>query len=215
MSSAIFGGSVEPFSGRSQCVNPKPALTWSSFSEVPGTECPCGTAHRAFDGAADFPATVHVTDISIDAKLHFHKRLAETYYFLECEPGAQMQLGDEIVAVAPGTWRLHCDSTGRAPSGDRKNEGVSSLRFRNSTPVTSRLSKPHPANWAPRRSCRPWRVTGRSSRSCAAPLTPAIWAGLSPCETYCRARGSSKRRRAHKRIGVDRRWPRTLPACRR
>ena len=73
------------------------------FGEVPGTPCPCGTAHRAFDDFAEFPATVHVTEISADAKLHFHRRLTETYYFLECEPGAQMQLDDDVVDVATGT----------------------------------------------------------------------------------------------------------------
>jgi mannose-6-phosphate isomerase-like protein (cupin superfamily) len=73
------------------------------FSEVPGTDCPCGVAHRAFDDFAEYPATVHVTDISIDAKLHYHERLTETYFFLECEPGAQMQLDDEFIDVAPGT----------------------------------------------------------------------------------------------------------------
>ncbi len=74
-----------------------------TFSEVPGAECPCGIAHRAFDEVAEFPATVHITDISIDAQLHYHQRLTETYYFLECEPGAQMQLNDEVLDVVPGT----------------------------------------------------------------------------------------------------------------
>ena len=72
------------------------------FSEVAGVECPCGVAHRAFDDFAEFPATVHVTDISIDAKLHYHRKLTETYYFLECEPGARMQLDYELVEVSPG-----------------------------------------------------------------------------------------------------------------
>jgi len=50
----------------------------------------------------DFPGTMHVTEISADAKLHYHKHLTETYYFLECEPGAQMQLDDDFVDVRPG-----------------------------------------------------------------------------------------------------------------
>jgi hypothetical protein len=60
------------------------------FSELSGVECPCGIAHRAFHDFPEFPGTVHVTDISIDAKLHYHRKLTETYYFLECEPGARM-----------------------------------------------------------------------------------------------------------------------------
>ena len=72
------------------------------FSQVPGVPCPCGTAHRAFHDVEDFPATVHVTEISEDAALHYHQRLTETYYFLECGPGAQMQLDDELLPVKPG-----------------------------------------------------------------------------------------------------------------
>ena len=72
------------------------------FAEIPGVPCPCGAAHRAFDDVADFPATVHVTEISEDAALHYHKRLTETYYFLEYGPGARMQLDDEVVPVKSG-----------------------------------------------------------------------------------------------------------------
>jgi mannose-6-phosphate isomerase-like protein (cupin superfamily) len=50
----------------------------------------------------EFPATVHVTSITSDAKLHYHKRLTETYYFLECGPGAKMQLDDDVLPVKPG-----------------------------------------------------------------------------------------------------------------
>ncbi|SPE37039.1 conserved hypothetical protein [Candidatus Sulfopaludibacter sp. SbA3] len=74
----------------------------ADFEQIPGVPCPCGTARRAFQEVAEFPATVHVTSISVDAKLHYHKRLTETYYFLECGPGAQMQLDDEILPVKPG-----------------------------------------------------------------------------------------------------------------
>ena len=51
---------------------------------------------------SEFPATVHVTSITSDAKLHYHKRLTETYYFLECGPGAKMQLDDDVLPVKPG-----------------------------------------------------------------------------------------------------------------
>ena len=54
----------------------------------------------------DFPATVHVTEISVDARLHYHKQLTETYFFLECDPDARMQIDDQIVAVRPGTCIL-------------------------------------------------------------------------------------------------------------
>jgi mannose-6-phosphate isomerase-like protein (cupin superfamily) len=72
------------------------------FLQTVGVACPCGTAHRAFANVEDFPATIHVTEISIDARLHYHKRLTEAYYFLECDTDAKMQLGDEEIDVHPG-----------------------------------------------------------------------------------------------------------------
>ena len=76
------------------------------FASVPGVACPCGVARRAFLDVDDFPATVHVTEISVDARLHYHKRLTETYFFLECDPDARMQIDDQIIAVRPGTCIL-------------------------------------------------------------------------------------------------------------
>ena len=72
------------------------------FLETTGVSCPCGTARRAFTDIDDFPATIHVTEISIDARLHYHKRLTEAYYFLECDLDAKMQLDEETIDVHPG-----------------------------------------------------------------------------------------------------------------
>lgn len=72
------------------------------FAELPGVPCPCGTARRAFADVPEFPATVHVTEISADALVHYHKRLTETYYFLECGADARMQLDDDVLRVKPG-----------------------------------------------------------------------------------------------------------------
>jgi len=58
------------------------------FAALDGIACPCGVARRAFQDVADWPGTVHVTEISAEARLHYHRRLTETYYFLECEPDA-------------------------------------------------------------------------------------------------------------------------------
>ncbi len=74
----------------------------ADFSQIQGVPCPCGTARRAFADVEDFPGTVHVTEICMSAKLHYHKQLTETYYFLECDADAQMQLDDEIIDVKPG-----------------------------------------------------------------------------------------------------------------
>jgi mannose-6-phosphate isomerase-like protein (cupin superfamily) len=72
------------------------------FHEVPGIDCPCGVARRAFVDAEGFPATIHVTEISAAAKTHYHQRLTETYYFLECDADAKMQLNEETIPVKPG-----------------------------------------------------------------------------------------------------------------
>ena len=72
------------------------------FGDLAGVPCPCGTARRAFYNATDFPGTIHVTEISVDAVLHYHKQQTEVYYFLECGEDAQMQLNEDIVDVRPG-----------------------------------------------------------------------------------------------------------------
>ena len=82
-------------------MSPKP-YELVRFASLPGVPCPCGTARRAFAEAVDFPGTIHVTEISADAQVHYHKRLTETYYFLECQPGAKMQLNEDVVSVQPG-----------------------------------------------------------------------------------------------------------------
>src|SRR5262249_6197193 len=72
------------------------------FTELPGVPCPCGTARRAFADVETFPGTVHVTDIAADARLHYHRRLTEVYYVLECAPEAVMHLDGDIVPIQPG-----------------------------------------------------------------------------------------------------------------
>lgn len=79
-----------------------PPYEIADFSKIEGVPCPCGTARRAFAEIEDFPGTVHVTEISTDAQTHYHKTLTETYYFLECDEDAKMQLNDEIISVRPG-----------------------------------------------------------------------------------------------------------------
>lgn len=76
------------------------------FSDIAGVNCPCGIARRAFADTEDFPGTIHVTEISVNARTHYHRKLMETYYFLECAPDAKMQLNDQVVDVQPGTCIL-------------------------------------------------------------------------------------------------------------
>jgi len=73
------------------------------FDQLPGTNCPCGVARRALVDEPGFPGTLHRTEITVAAKLHYHERLTETYYILECDPDAKMQLDDELIPVRRGT----------------------------------------------------------------------------------------------------------------
>jgi mannose-6-phosphate isomerase-like protein (cupin superfamily) len=71
----------------------------ADFTEIAGVPCPCGTARRAFTEITEFPGTVHVTEISENAKRHYHKTLTETYFFLKCDDDSQMELDGEVIPV--------------------------------------------------------------------------------------------------------------------
>ena len=79
-----------------------PGYELVDFGQLEPVPCPCGLARRAVANVADFPGTVHVTEISADAKLHYHKQLTETYYILDCDADAQMQLDNDRISLAPG-----------------------------------------------------------------------------------------------------------------
>ena len=76
------------------------------FADVPGVPCPCGSARRAFADVPAFPGTVHVTDISSDARTHYHRRLTEVYFILECGEGAALHLDGDRVPLRPGVCVL-------------------------------------------------------------------------------------------------------------
>jgi len=69
-------------------------------AELPAVECPCGQARRAFVDDPDRVASLHVVDISTDARAHYHKRMTEIYYILEGE--GHVELDGELHAVRPG-----------------------------------------------------------------------------------------------------------------
>jgi len=76
------------------------------FADLAGVDCPCGVARRAFTDVADFPATVHRTEITADARAHYHRRLSEVYYFLECGPDAVMELDGQRIPIQQGNCVL-------------------------------------------------------------------------------------------------------------
>jgi len=74
----------------------------ADFNQLPGVACPCGTAYRAFADVPEFPGTIHRTEIDTAAKPHFHLKLTETYYILEAEPDAFLELDGDVIPVHPG-----------------------------------------------------------------------------------------------------------------
>ncbi len=71
--------------------------------EITPVACPCGMARRAFGDSPDFPGTVHLTEISIDARCHYHKHHTEVYVILECETNATIELNGKSVPLRPHT----------------------------------------------------------------------------------------------------------------
>ena len=73
--------------------NPRPA-------DLPALACPCGQTRRAFVDEAEKVASLHVVEISADARTHYHKRQTEIYYILEGE--GEMELDGVRHPVRPG-----------------------------------------------------------------------------------------------------------------
>jgi len=80
----------------------KPKAKIVDFESIPGVPCPCGMARRAFSEIVDFPATIHQTEISSEARSHYHLKLTETYYIIQCDARAMIELDGEQVPVRPG-----------------------------------------------------------------------------------------------------------------
>ena len=73
------------------------------LTQLPPTPCPCGFARRAFADRSEIPGTVHLTEITRDAREHYHKQHTEVYVVLQCDEDASMSLDGERVAVHPHT----------------------------------------------------------------------------------------------------------------
>jgi len=73
----------------------------SQLDELGSVECPCGSARRAFVRADNPVATVHLVDISEDARAHYHKTLTEIYVIVEGE--GYVELDGERAPVKPLT----------------------------------------------------------------------------------------------------------------
>ena len=73
----------------------------SQLDEIPAVACPCGQSRRAFVSPDNPVATLHMVDVTTDARTHYHKKLTEIYLILEGE--GHMELDGELVPVRPMT----------------------------------------------------------------------------------------------------------------
>jgi mannose-6-phosphate isomerase-like protein (cupin superfamily) len=64
---------------------------------VPAVPCPCGQSRRGFATPDNQLATIHLVDISIDARTHYHKQMTEIYLVLEGEGFIELD-GERIPA---------------------------------------------------------------------------------------------------------------------
>jgi mannose-6-phosphate isomerase-like protein (cupin superfamily) len=69
---------------------------------VEAVPCPCGWAKRAFVDVPGAPASLHLTRIDAVAELHYHREHTETYYVLECDSGAAIELDGVLRPVRAG-----------------------------------------------------------------------------------------------------------------
>jgi mannose-6-phosphate isomerase-like protein (cupin superfamily) len=76
-------------------------FTIAQLDDLAAVQCPCGTTRRAFVSPDNPTATIHLLDVSKDARLHYHKKLTEIYLILEGE--GYMELDGERFAVKPMT----------------------------------------------------------------------------------------------------------------
>jgi mannose-6-phosphate isomerase-like protein (cupin superfamily) len=71
----------------------------AQLDEIPPVRCPCGQARRAFATPDNQTATLHLVDISVNARTHYHKRMTEIYLILEGE--GFLELDGERIRVKP------------------------------------------------------------------------------------------------------------------
>ena len=71
------------------------------LDEVESTQCSCGAARRAFMNPDNAVASVHLVDISINSRTHYHKNHTEIYLVLDGE--GHFELDGDLVPVKPLT----------------------------------------------------------------------------------------------------------------
>ncbi len=74
------------------------------LDDLTGAPCPCGTSRRAFCVPENPIASIHLVEISKEARTHYHKKMTEIYLVLEGE--GQIELDGEVISVKPMTTIL-------------------------------------------------------------------------------------------------------------
>lgn len=78
-----------------------PRYLIEQLDSLEGQSCPCGIARRAFCLADNQVASIHLVDISEEARVHYHKVMTEIYLILEGE--GYLELDGQQVPVKPMT----------------------------------------------------------------------------------------------------------------
>lgn len=73
----------------------------TQLDQVAPVPCPCGMSRRGFATPDNKLATIHLVEIEVDARTHYHKQMTEIYLVLEGE--GYMELDGERVPVKPMT----------------------------------------------------------------------------------------------------------------
>ena len=83
-------------------MNPQPPTRpiFADFPAISPVPCPCGTARRGLMDASNHLVSVHETEISENARTHYHREHTETYYFLE--GSGHLELDGALHEVHPG-----------------------------------------------------------------------------------------------------------------
>jgi mannose-6-phosphate isomerase-like protein (cupin superfamily) len=71
------------------------------LDEISPSACPCGWTRRAFMTPENTVASLHVVDITEEARPHYHKTLTEIYLVLEGE--GVLEIDGDVVPLRPLT----------------------------------------------------------------------------------------------------------------
>ena len=73
----------------------------ADLNAVTAIACPCGTTRRTFLDDPDRVASLHVVEVTVDARTHYHRQTTEIYYVLEGR--GRIELDGDSFSVCPGT----------------------------------------------------------------------------------------------------------------